>query len=75
MGFFLEGHSPDWEAAATNNSKGGSDAHEEKYFTVRLVKHWQSLPGEVLGHPSLEVSWTQQDKPGVPALSLWLALL
>lgn len=34
MGFFLEGHSPDWEAAATNNSKGGSDAHKEKYFAV-----------------------------------------
>lgn len=63
MGFFLEGHGPDWEAAATNNSKGGSDSHEEKYFAVRLVKHWQSLPREVVGPPSLEVSWTQQDKP------------
>ncbi|KFM09299.1 hypothetical protein AS27_04987, partial [Aptenodytes forsteri] len=27
----------------------------KKYFTVRVVRHWNRLPGEVADAPSLEV--------------------
>ncbi|KFR17244.1 hypothetical protein N306_02018, partial [Opisthocomus hoazin] len=27
---------------------------KKKFFTVRVVKHWHRLPGEVVGAPSLE---------------------
>ena len=28
---------------------------KKKFFTVRLVRHWNSLPGEVVDAPSLAV--------------------
>lgn len=50
------------------------EAPEEKYFTVRLLKHWCGLPRDTLGPPSFKVSRGQWNKPGA-ALAVRLALL
>ena len=33
----------------------GRVKYKEKFFTIRMVKHWHRLPREVVDAPSLEI--------------------
>jgi len=43
------------------NLTGILPKHRINFFTVRVVKHWNRMPREVLESPSLEIIKTQLD--------------
>ena len=45
-----------------------------KFFTQRVVRHWQRLPGDAIGAPSLEVLKVTLDG-ALGSLSWWGAIL
>jgi len=46
-----------------------------KFFTVRVVKHWNGLPGEVVDAPSLEVFKVRLDRALSNLMELKVSLL
>jgi len=46
-----------------------------KFFTMRVVKHWNRLPGEVVNAPSLEVFKVRLDRALSNLIWLKMALL
>ena len=67
--------------SSSNKTKGnGFKLKEErfrldirkKFFTVRVVKHWHRLPGEVGDAPSLETSKARLD--GAVSTLIWLKM-
>jgi len=45
----------------------------KSFFTLRVVEHWNTLPREVVGSPSVEIFKTHLDK--VLCSLLWVTLL
>lgn len=46
---------------STNRNAFPSEIPSEHFFTVRVVKHWNRLPREVVKSPPVEIFKTQQD--------------
>jgi len=47
----------------------------KKFFTMRIVKHWNTLPREILDAPSLEVFRVRQDGTPKHLISWKVSLL
>jgi len=47
----------------------------KKFFTMRVVKHWNGMPREVVEAPSLETFQTRLDRPLSNLISLAVSLL
>jgi len=47
----------------------------KKFFTTRVVKHWNGLPGEVVEAPSLETFKTRLDRALSSLIQLAVSLL
>ena len=47
----------------------------KKFFTMRVVKHWNGLPGEVVEAPSLETFKTRLDRALSNLIKLAVSLL
>lgn len=52
---------PSERSKGTHPNTGNSTKHEKTWLAVRVVKHWNRLPGEAVESLSLEMFRTQPD--------------